>query len=94
MAAIKAERNLPEGEDLPEATKKHISNYMSDLQYHTVRDMILNDRIRLDGRTANDWNQIRSDLRTVANIYNLRFNDDRGYNVYSGNDRRGNRRWE
>ena len=49
------------------------------------------NRIRLDGRTANDWNQLRSDLRVVANIYNLRFNDDRGYNVYD--DRRGNRRW-
>ena len=52
-------------------------------------------RLRLDGRTSNDWNQIRSDLRVVANIYNLRFNDDRGYNVWNGNDdRRGNRRWE
>ena len=50
-------------------------------------------RLRLDGRTANDWNQIRSDLRTVANIYNLRFNDDRGYDIWNG-DRRGNRRWE
>jgi hypothetical protein len=53
------------------------------------------NRVRLDGRTSNDWNQIRSDLRAVANIYNLRFNDDRGYDVYNGNDdRRGNRRWE
>ena len=53
------------------------------------------NRLRLDGRTSNDWNQIRSDLRTVANIYNLRFNDDRGYNVWNGNDdRRGNRRWD
>lgn len=53
------------------------------------------NRLRLDGRTANDWNQLRSDLRTVANIYNLRFNDDRGYNIWNGNDdRRGNRRWE
>jgi hypothetical protein len=51
-------------------------------------------RVRLDSRTSNDWNQIRSDLRAVANIYNLRFNDDRGYNVYNDNDRRGNRRWE
>ena len=50
-------------------------------------------RLRMDGRTANDWNQIRSDLRTVANIYNLRFNDDRGYDIWNGNDRRGNRRW-
>ena len=52
-------------------------------------------RLRLDGRTSNDWNQIRSDLRTVANIYTLRFNDDRGYNVWNGNDDRGRgRRWE
>ena len=53
-------------------------------------------RARLDSRTASDWNQLRSDLRAVANIYNLRFNDDRGYNVWNdNNDRRGgNRRWE
>jgi hypothetical protein len=66
-----------------------------------ARDLIQNasqfsrmlGRLRMDGRTSNDWNQIRSDLRAVANIYNLRFNDDRGYDVY--NDvRRGNRRWE
>lgn len=51
-------------------------------------------RLRMDGRTSNDWNQLRSDLRTIANIYNLRFNDDRSYNVYNDNDdRRGNRRW-
>ena len=50
-------------------------------------------RARLDSRTASDWNQLRSDLRTVADIYNLRFNDDRGYDVYNDN-RRGNRRWE
>jgi hypothetical protein len=49
-------------------------------------------RLRLDSRTASDWNQIRSDLRSVANIYNLRFNDDRGYDIYD--NRRGNRRWE
>ena len=50
-------------------------------------------RLRLDGRTASDWNQLRHDLRTVADIYNLRFNDDRGYDIWNG-DRRGNRRWE
>ena len=49
-------------------------------------------RVRMDGRTSNDWNQLRSDLRVVANIYNLRFNDDRGYDIW--NDRRDNRRWE
>ena len=36
-------------------------------------------RFRLDSRTANDWAQIRNDLRTVSDIYGLRFNDyDRG----------------
>jgi hypothetical protein len=51
-------------------------------------------RLRMDGRTSSDWNQLRNDLRAVANIYNLRFNDDRGYDIYNGNDdRRGNRRW-
>ncbi|MDT5269794.1 MAG: hypothetical protein QOH49_1980 [Acidobacteriota bacterium] len=51
-------------------------------------------RLRMDSRTSNDWNQLRSDLRNVANIYNLRFNDDRSYNIYNGNDdRRDNRRW-
>lgn len=52
-------------------------------------------RSRLDSRAVNGWNQLRSDLRAVANIYNLRFNDDRGYNIWNGNDdRRSNRRWE
>lgn len=35
-------------------------------------------RVRLDSRTANDWSQIRSDLRQVADIYRLRGYDDRG----------------
>jgi uncharacterized membrane protein len=48
-------------------------------------------RTRLDSRTANDWNQIRSDLRGVANIYNLRFNDDRSYDIYNDNRGRGRR---
>ncbi|HEX8283684.1 MAG TPA: hypothetical protein VF588_10040 [Pyrinomonadaceae bacterium] len=49
-------------------------------------------RIRLDSRTASEWNQLRSDLRGVANIYGLRFNDDRGYN--GDDDWRRNRRYE
>jgi hypothetical protein len=42
-------------------------------------------RVRLDGRAASDWSQLRNDLRTVANIYGLRFNDD-NYGGYYGND--------
>ena len=37
-------------------------------------------RVRLDPRASGDWSQIRNDLRTVADIYGLRFNDyDGGY---------------
>lgn len=46
-------------------------------------------RVRLDGRTGGDWNQLRNDLRTVANIYNMRF-DEGGY--YGNDDWRRNRR--
>jgi hypothetical protein len=37
-------------------------------------------RVRLDGRAQSDWSQIRSDLHTVANFYNLRMSD------YGSND--------
>lgn len=49
-------------------------------------------RLRVDSRTSSDWGQLRSDLRAVANIYGLRFNDDRGYN--DNDDWRRNRRYE
>jgi hypothetical protein len=41
-------------------------------------------RVRLDGRAGGDWNQLRSDLRAVANIYGLRFDEGGGY--YGGDD--------
>jgi polyribonucleotide nucleotidyltransferase len=47
---ITKEANLPEGEELTDDTKKQIKAYLADLQYHVVRDMILNDKVRLDGR--------------------------------------------
>lgn len=59
-------------------------------------------RIRSDSRTQNDWSQIRNDLRTVADIYGLRFNGYGGYNNggygnggYGRDDRRDRRdnRW-
>jgi polyribonucleotide nucleotidyltransferase len=53
-ALLKAEANLPEEEELPSETKKYVKNYLSDLQYHVVRDMILNDKVRLDGRGLED----------------------------------------
>lgn len=42
------------GEELPDEDKKLIGHYTGELQYHVVRDMILNDRRRLDGRGLED----------------------------------------
>ncbi|HVG40715.1 MAG TPA: polyribonucleotide nucleotidyltransferase, partial [Chitinophagaceae bacterium] len=50
IETMRSEANLPEGEELPSETQKLIKKYLSDLQYDVVRDMILNDKIRLDGR--------------------------------------------
>ncbi|MEO5648809.1 MAG: polyribonucleotide nucleotidyltransferase [Ginsengibacter sp.] len=38
------------GEDLPDEDKGLIKHYFEDLQYHVVRDMMLETRKRLDGR--------------------------------------------
>ncbi len=47
---IKTGLNLPEGEEMPPLTKKLVSQYYGELQYDVVRDMILDEKIRLDGR--------------------------------------------
>jgi polyribonucleotide nucleotidyltransferase len=54
IETLRQEANLPEGEELPAETQKLVKTYLSDLQYHVVRDMILNDKIRLDGRGLED----------------------------------------
>jgi len=51
---LKKEYNVAEGAELDEKIQKHAKNYYHDLQYHVVRDMILNDRRRLDGRGLED----------------------------------------
>lgn len=47
---VKKDLNLAEGESLPDLTKKLTSKYYGDLQYDVVRDMILDEKVRLDGR--------------------------------------------
>ncbi len=42
------------GEELPDEDKKLIGHYFGELQYNVVRDMILNDGKRLDGRGTED----------------------------------------
>ncbi len=54
IETLRQEANLPEEDALPAETQKLVKNYLSDLQYHVVRDMILNDKIRLDGRGLED----------------------------------------
>jgi polyribonucleotide nucleotidyltransferase len=46
------------GEELPDEDKKLIGHYVGELQYYVVRDMILNDRKRLDGRGTEDIRQL------------------------------------
>ena len=47
---LKQEYKVAEGEDLDETIQKFAIKYYHDLQYYVVRDMILNERVRLDGR--------------------------------------------
>ncbi|ULQ57475.1 polyribonucleotide nucleotidyltransferase [Flavihumibacter rivuli] len=50
MEYLKAEYKVEEGAELDASVKKLAKNYYADLQYYVVRDMILNDKVRLDGR--------------------------------------------
>lgn len=50
MEYLKTEAGLTATESLPDLTKKLASTYYGDLQYDVVRDMILDERVRLDGR--------------------------------------------
>jgi len=51
---LKKEYNVAVGEELDEKIEKQAKTYYHDLQYHVVRNMILNDRVRLDGRGLED----------------------------------------
>ncbi|HMU47464.1 MAG TPA: polyribonucleotide nucleotidyltransferase [Chitinophagaceae bacterium] len=51
---LKTEYKVAEGEELDEAIEKFAKKYYHDLQYDVVRDMILNDRTRLDGRKLDE----------------------------------------
>lgn len=50
IGLLKKELNVAEGEELPEETEKLAKKYYDDVQYDVVRDMILNEKVRLDGR--------------------------------------------
>lgn len=50
FSALKKEFIATLGEEVEDKTKKLAKKYYDDLEWHLVRDMILDDRIRLDGR--------------------------------------------
>lgn len=50
MDFLKKDTGLSSADSLPDLTKKLASTYYGDLQYDVVRDMILDERVRLDGR--------------------------------------------
>ena len=54
VLAVTKDEGVAEGEEIAPERKKLIKKYLSDLQYDVVRDMILNDRVRLDGRGLED----------------------------------------
>ena len=56
--ALKTELKEFLGEDLPDEDKALIGHYFGELQYNVVRDMISNDRKRLDGRGTEDVRQL------------------------------------
>lgn len=51
---LKKEYSVAEGEELDSTIEKLAKKYYHDQQYYVVRDMILNDRVRLDGRGLED----------------------------------------
>jgi polyribonucleotide nucleotidyltransferase len=52
--ALEAELKVHLGTELADEDKSLVGFYFGELQYHVVRDMILNDRKRLDGRGTED----------------------------------------
>ena len=54
MEHLKKEYIREEGGSLPEDVKKWAKTYYADLQYYVIRDMILNDKVRLGGRKLDE----------------------------------------
>ena len=62
MTHLKTEYNIPEEENLTDTVKKFAKNYYHDIQYDVVRDMILNDKVRLDGRGLEDVRPLNMEI--------------------------------
>ena len=53
------------GEDATDATKKLAKKYYADLQWEVVRNMIVDDRIRLDGRKLDEVRSLSMEVDTL-----------------------------
>ncbi len=62
LQELKADAHLGEGEDLDPVVKKLVKNYLSDLQYNVVRDMILDEKVRLDGRGLDEVRPLNMEI--------------------------------
>jgi polyribonucleotide nucleotidyltransferase len=62
MEFLKGEYKIADGESLADDIKKAAKNYYHDVQYYVVRDMILNDRVRLDGRKLDEVRQLNMEV--------------------------------
>jgi polyribonucleotide nucleotidyltransferase len=54
MEWLKKEYNVAEGEELADDVKKFAKAYYSDVMYNVIRNMILTDKVRLDGRKLDE----------------------------------------
>jgi len=54
LTHLKGEYAIAEDQILPEDVKKLAKKYYYDLQFDVIRDMILNEKVRLDGRGLED----------------------------------------
>jgi polyribonucleotide nucleotidyltransferase len=59
---LKVEYKVAEGEKLADDVKKWAKTYYADLQYYEVRDMILNDKVRLDGRKLDEVRPLNMEI--------------------------------
>ncbi|HKB44483.1 MAG TPA: hypothetical protein VKC90_08835, partial [Chitinophagaceae bacterium] len=59
---LKKEYTTAEGGELADDIKKWAKNYYDDLQYNVVRDMILSDKVRLDGRKLDEVRSLNMEI--------------------------------
>jgi polyribonucleotide nucleotidyltransferase len=65
FALLKDELVASLGEDATDATKKLAKKYYADIQWEVVRNMIVDDRMRLDGRKLDEVRSLSMEVDTL-----------------------------